>query len=201
MAEINIIAIPDSRANLGGNNLSTARRNMAQRASNAGYQFINNFQDTGDLIAKAKAILDQDPSHCLKRLEIVAHGNPETHDGIGPLTLSGFIGRYRNLKDQLCDETHILLTGCNTGLQMRARSGLQDSLAQRIAQALPFDPNNFNIHLSVWGLAGYGLQGTTAMERNKEVRARYYYRGRRYHPYPGARDATGRNSWNHFNNW
>ncbi len=199
MAEINIIALPANNAGIHGNNLNTSRRNMATRARNAGYQFINNFADHADLLARVKTILDADPSHCLKRLEINAHGNPDICDGIEILTESGFVRRYRDLRDQLCDETHLLLTGCNTGL--RPRSGRRNSLAERIASAIPFDATNFAVRVSVWGLAGYGLQGRSAMEQNMEVHHYKSYGSRRWGAYPGGRDATGGNAWNRFNNW
>ena len=183
---------------MGGSNLRGVRRNMSTRASNHGYQFIDNFTDNADLFQRIKAILDADPANCLKHLEINAHGNPDVCNGIRPLTESGFVRRYRDLRDKLCDQTHLMLTGCNTGL--KPRSGRRNSLAERIAAALPHDPANFDIHLSVWGLAGYGLQGVTGMEQNMVVRRRFGRR-RMYRAYPGGRDATGRNAWNRFNNW
>jgi len=194
-----IIAMPVPTIT-GGADMDVARcaaLKGAQTRSN--WHAINNYPSPFRLIHLVKSQLDHDPWPCLSVLCIVTHGSPLMANGINSQNAALWARSYKYflwVQDQkLCDETHIILNGCNTGL--RDLSGA-DSIAKQIANAIPFDRNNFPIHVTVWGSRGYIKQGTDAMQGNTIVTG-----GRigGLVSYPGSTNARGQAAWIKFRNW
>ena len=72
-------------------------------------------------------------------------------------TLPELVSGLRNLT--LCDFVDIYLSGCNTGcIDPSEPLGVETdhiSIAQRLAEALPYTPGHFEHRIKVYGAAGY----------------------------------------------
>ena len=123
-------------------------------------QFIRGYRMIPELIQQIQALMAADPDHpCLRTLEIKAHGGPTSMDSIWSCTISDEANQLKALR--WCDEAHIYLAGCNTGLK-RAQSDpgqWHGPLAKDLADAMAFDPGSFAVHLTVHGTKGYAWGG------------------------------------------
>jgi RHS repeat-associated protein len=115
--------------------------------------------------------------HCIKTLEIHAHANPDTIDGITTENAADMGAKLKNGVKWCCPCT-IYLAGCNTGL---------GNMAQRLATASG---------CTVFGSKGY--LGGTHFTGNESCSKELDQDGHHYDPYPGSVDAWWSNCWKSF---
>lgn len=203
--ELKIIAIagPDHQ----GSGLTFDRDLIHAGAPARGYQVIDFFQGVAGLMASIRSLLDS-PRKCLKILEIVAHGQPLAHNDISSRSVATWGRQLMTLAPLGCaqgwaeSECAIYLCGCNTGLSHIPHDG-DPSIAQSLAEAIPFSATGFRHHIKVYGSKGY-LAGTHM--NGDEKTDRTYSEGiwpfDTEHPSrKGGADATGGNCWLSYNNW
>ena len=187
-------------------------RNLVDNApSDTG--LVLGYMTIDDLVKKVEALLTIDPDHpCLKSLEIWAHGNPGL---VNDLTAAG-AARWgpRLMTLNWCDEASIYLAGCNSGLQRGPRypAPRRGPVAKSLADAMPFDQNNFAVHLTVFGSTGYLTScHTLGNERTvKTYSTTSWHAGWQWPPiwrtknqrvtYAGAQAAQGNQVWKPFKN-
>lgn len=128
---------------------------------------------------------------CLEVLEIVAHGNPSSCDGIflaitpntptPNMKAADFAAKLKALR--LCKDFKLYLTACNTGCtESGAGPGLKP-LAQELATALD---------KSVYGVQGYVDSGTHA---TGDLDTSSDHKG---FSYPGGRSSSGDRAYKEF---
>ena len=166
------------------------------------WAFVTDFDAIDSLVNQVQAEIDIDPDHpCLKSLEIVAHGEPVSCDGMDRSDAGTWATKLKQLP--WCDVAAIYLSGCNTGLARdRGDPGVMGPVAKLLADAMPFDAAAFVHRISVYGAAGY-ISGANA-SRDEAVTLDYstgwlFWRVD-YETYKGARTASGAQSWNEFKN-
>lgn len=175
---------------------------MRQAAQSQGSLFsVSRYVGVADLVARVQSLIQADPDvPCLRSLEIVAHGNPVTADDF-PIHDAANWGTQLAVLNW-CDEASIYLSGCNTGVST-ARSVPSGPLAAALAASMSFQAGTFEVHLTVFGAAGY-ITGTHA-QGNSTVVAEFttgiLLWTEHHEPMVGARDASGNNAWNAFRNW
>ncbi len=194
--------MPVNTRAMHGTHLNTTRAAYAAHHRAKSHKMTPDFTSIPDLWAKIRTICMGPPVHCLHTLEIGAHGSPDSIDGIsdaiGSDNTDVFAAQMMQNKDILCDRVHIYCSGCNTGIDF----GPWDSIAENIADEIPFDLNDFPHRVSVYGTKGYKKQGTSNMRSNEVVKAEWTKNGRVTHPaYWNGEDATGDAAWNKINNW
>ena len=131
---------------------------------------------------------------CLSTLEIFAHGNPGVVNGANMTKVRELATGLMSLT--LCDEVSLFLSACSTGCTSR---GIPVSIAETLANLMPFRRGHFEHHIWVHGTAGtkrgsHMLRETrqwcTSVERNN-------YTGSRN---GGGSKATEANCWNYWPN-
>lgn len=191
-----------SERSLGENDHDAQIAEDALRAETKhwGWRFIPRYSSLSDLVASIRSDLyHRDTRDCLRNLEIKAHGSPFSINGVSSASISEFVSYLLSIKPKLCDEVHIYFSGCNTGLRL----GFVKSIAEKVAEAFPaYDPNDFNVHVSVYGTTGYTRLGDSIMGHNMKTEANPVKDGKFYPPYPGAKDASNINDcFNEFKNY
>ncbi len=199
--EIKIVALPTATRSMHGTGLARTRTVYAANAGARGWELIPRFSSLSVLWNEIRARCIGPPVHCLKELEIGAHGSPDSIDGVFDDIVGGnddvFGALMRQHKNILCDRVHVYCSGCNTGIDF----GPWDSIAENIADQIPFDNDTFPHRVTVYGTKGYKMQGTSHMMGNEDVRATVTYRGVTYPSHWNAENARGNDAWNSFNNW
>jgi hypothetical protein len=166
--QIKIFAVPNNTEELNGDRLDHLRQTAPRRAQLAGWQYIPGCANASDLRSQIARILNRRPRSCLRALEIRGHGNPTCNDGITTRTVTEYAHYFRSLRNRMCDQVDIWLSGCNTGLT-RDGTRLSTSIAEDLCNELPYDPSRFDVHIIVHGTLGYSYQARSAMEGNVEV--------------------------------
>jgi len=177
-----IIAV-DNDASLAGD-LADAQSGAVA----AGYQVIPSFNNAGALIAAVQGTLAANNNDCLEVLEIVAHGDPTSLDGIFMRTGAAFGAQLKTLN--LCDICEVYMSGCNTAINL---SGI-NSIAQTVSAAGPTiadDNVMLTVHGSVGYVAGLNMNGSENTVGNRagggsQAPQPVYLSG-----YPDAPDARG----------
>lgn len=167
---------------------------------------ILGYTDVDDLVNQVRAHLTIDPDHpCLRSLEIWAHGNPSLVNDLTAAGAAVWGPKLRTLP--WCDNAAIYLAGCNTGLAAR-----RGSVAKSLADAMPFTPGSFAVHLTVHGSCGYlsgchtlGGEATSVGHSTSTFEFVWWPPFFRrvvtpWEEYTGARDAQGSQVWNSFKN-
>jgi len=219
--EVNIIATPSLWKDRTGkwdphaNGNSVPRDELRQQAGSRGYYELESWIGLNNAVAGApswghplaqaiKQVLAihtwttaagrTETGGCLNTLEIFAHGNPGAIDGADMNSVRELADGLRSLN--LCDEVSIFLSGCSTGCTSR---GILVSVAEKLANLMPYQRGTFEHHIWVHGTAGrkFGChmlrdkpRWRTTVERND---------------YIGSRDAGGSLSaeakcWNYWPN-
>ncbi|MGA7179689.1 MAG: hypothetical protein WBX11_08910 [Thiobacillaceae bacterium] len=218
---IKVLAIPSSGWNYGGEQADFVDRIRACNPS--GYYVINGFSDAADLAQRIQSIINGLPNYpALEQLEIWCHAHSGKIDGITVLNVATWSQALKGISSW-SDEASIYLSGCNSGLTGR-------SVAQALANAMPFQVGQFEHHIHVYGAAGY-LYGNHACG-DARTECTYIRRGERrwrmlrfvwgfvysfgslhqaaleamtvdveFKPYPGCRNASGAGAYNEFRNW
>jgi hypothetical protein len=176
---INVISTPSWQDNM--DTYRTKAEKFAGKAG-SGYSYVN-YDDPQALIdALAGKLAGTDD--CLAVLEIVAHANPSSCNGIylvvSPATpkpnmsAKDFAAKLKALR--LCPGFKLYLTGCNTGCTENGAGPGLKPMAQELASALG---------KSVYGVSGYVDSGTHA---TGDVSSSTSHGG---NSYPGASGSSG----------
>lgn len=176
-------------------------------------QLILGYSDIDDLVQKVDLFLTIDPDKpCLAELEINAHGNPGLINDLS--TTSAATWGTKLMALNWCDNAAIYLAGCNSGLALGPRfpAARRGPIAKDLADAMPFDPSSFAVHLLVHGSNGY-LSGTHTVGNENTVtdftETEWHFQlgwppaWREitvWEPYNGAQNATGNGCWIPFKN-
>lgn len=168
-----------------------------------GCGLVLGYDDIDDLVKKVDELLKIDPDHpCLNSLEIGAHGSPVSINDLGRADVGTWGQKLKTLN--WCDEASIYLSACNTGLaRAHGPANTRGPIAKMLADAMPFDPASFYNKITVYGAAGfqYDFQINDSARTTAEYSTGSLWWKVEYESYPGARDATGAQSWNSFKNW
>lgn len=159
--------------------LNDERTRLAAWAPLSGWWYLA-YADAFDLLSRISD-LQRSTSEDITELEIVAHGNPALCDDVtlGNVTVVGESLRH---VAGITADTHVYLSGCNTGLEFNG-----ECVARSFAEA---------VRAPAYGARGY-LAGTHA-ERNERCVASFELGGIVYHSYPGGVDAMGADVWKQF---
>lgn len=118
---------------------------------------IVTFQTLADLADQIVALIGTD--YLLRELEISAHGDPSSVDGIAGTTFDQFQTlqdfAYRWIDMHPDDESDIYLSGCNTGC--RAQLGVR-GIAEQMADLIP--PGPPQLPAKAYRCTVYGAVGT-----------------------------------------
>ena len=156
--------------------LHAERRRLSGWAPANGWEYIE-YADAVDLLARITDL----SSVSLRKIEIVAHGNPaECNDvALGNVrTFGESLGRVPGFSRA----TVLYLSGCNTGLEFGG-----DCIARTLAESA---------QASVCGARGY-LAGTHAEQTERCVPS-FTHSGILYEAFAGAVDASGDDVWQCF---
>jgi hypothetical protein len=216
MIEVKIIAI-EAPVDPWGSDLFYDREVINATASAKGYTVIDFFQNVDDLVAKIRPLIAA-PNKCLHLLEIIGHGCPGRLDGMAEegdlLTIwaesVAYWGRQLMTLAPLgaprgwCeDDCSIYLSGCNTGLSHIPEDSSK-SIAEMLADAMPFSQTSFLHHITVYGSKGY-VSGTN-MNGDEKTFSSYSsllpdFGGVDAPAYKGSSDAKGNACWIPYKNW
>lgn len=187
-----------------------------------GYYVINGYNDASDLAQRIQDTIDNDGENpAIELLEIWTHASPGKINGLTFNNTDTWSTELKAIRSW-ADEAAIYLSGCNTGLT-------GSSIARKLAEAMPFQPGQFEHRIRIYGSAGY-LYGSHAC-RNPRSECVYIRRGEgikkffafvwglvrtqsvigagvaastvdvEFKPYTGCRDASGADAYNEFRNW
>jgi len=190
----------------------TFERNLVDNAP-ADTGLVLGYTAIGDLVQKVDALITIDPDHpCLKSLEIWAHGNPGLIDNLTAAGAATWGPQLMTLN--WCDEASIYLAGCNSGLQLSSRypASRRGPVAKSLADAMPYDANNFKVHLTVYGSNGY-LRSNHTLGNESTIKSfsttswhagwqipPFWRETTNWPPYAGSQAAQGNQVWIPFKN-
>lgn len=178
------IVTPDpSVPDLHGNGLQDYYRRIAAAAAGHGYTHVGGWASLAAMFQTIKNLLDANHFDCMAVLEIDAHGSPGLCDGVTIANAATFGTLLRTVR--LCDEVHIFLSGCNTGV----RTATAESLAQTVSRHTPTQAAD-NVRVTVYGSVGYlsGSHMAGSARTSRETRVDCHY----YPPYPDVMDGGTR---------
>ncbi|MBV7332819.1 RHS repeat-associated core domain-containing protein [Chloroflexi bacterium TSY] len=155
--------------------LKKERERLVKAAPHKGYGYFS-YQNLDNLLTFLKKMAPKAGYNCIRTLEIKAHANPYTINGIKGANIRSFAQRLSK-EVKWCCPCSIYLSGCNTGLK-----------SAPIAQALANATN-----CTAYGSVGY-LRGTH-MEGNEDTDREVIYQGHKYEPYDGSKEAKGNDVW------
>lgn len=119
------------------------------------YEIISGYRTLDDIKSKLNAILANRPNDVLGLIDHSAHGNPISHNSLGLSDVANWASYLKTLP--WADEARIYLSGCNTGISLDRSLNFSDHgpIAERLAQAIPFNPQTFAHKITVFGTVGF----------------------------------------------
>lgn len=198
-SEINITAIS---TNGWGREREAVETGLVRNAP-SDHGLVLDYVGVHDLVQRVQALITIHGNPCLKSLEIVAHGDPISSNDLTRTDVNDWGVQLKTLP--WCDEANIYLSSCNSGLARTTSfndPNVNGPIAQLLANAMPFDVNNFAHKIIVHGSNGY-ISGTNATGDLATTAS--YSEGvacwrTDYPTYKGAQNATGSAVWNQFKN-
>lgn len=198
-----LTAFPEATERMGGKDLGIVRLDAIRSRGLA--HVITAFHDAFDLMNKlTDRLVKIGASHspndhpCLEGLEIIAHGNDASCDGITGDTFELDYSLYLH-QVKWCDASFIYLSGCNTGNEFppgrQTPSSLTrvDSIARRLSTVMPRPQDRNVLHCTVYGTFGFMLGSLSNADARTERTGRKD--GINYPPYEDGEDKLDLECW------